>query len=137
MSDLKELDQFIASWQVDPLNAKPAFEAWHDLLQSQAGTSLDFKPRPGISYSLRAKNAAQKDRDLFVLVDVVDDEPESRWLSVCFYADLVDDPEERGDFVPGGLLGADAICFNLDEDDPEVRKYITERIREAAKRAAQ
>ena len=58
-----------------------------------------------MSYSLRAANAKNDERPLFVLVDVVDDEPEARWLSVCFYADMVNDPNELGDFVPSGSWG--------------------------------
>ncbi|MDE5879203.1 MAG: hypothetical protein K2G99_04150, partial [Desulfovibrio sp.] len=80
--------------------------------------------------------AAQQGRELFVLVDVVDDEPESRWLSVCFYADMVSDPDEQGDFVPQGLLGEDALCFNLDEDSADMRDYIAARLAEAARNAA-
>ena len=71
-----------------------------------------------------------------MLVDVVDDEPEARWLSVCFYADMVNDPEELGDFVPSGLMGKDACCLNLEEDDPAMRDYILARLGEAAASAA-
>ncbi len=137
MSVDTEIKDFLDSWQQDPLQAKPVFVSFEEYLAKQPGVNLDFKARPGISYSLRAKNAAQKNRELFVLVDVVDDDPGNRWLSVCFYADMVTDPEENGDFVPGGLLGEDAICFNLDEDDPQTRDYITKRIHEAAKNAAE
>ena len=133
---MQEVKQFEADWRADPLNVKPAFEAWEAFLGGLADVSLDFKARPGISYSLRARHAAQKDRELFVLVDVVDDEPESRWLSVCFYADMITDPDELGDFVPQGLMGADAMCFNLDEDSAEMRDYIAARLAEAAKNAA-
>lgn len=132
----QEVKQFEADWKEDPLHVKPAFEAWGQFLAGLADVSLDFKARPGISYSLRARHAAQKGRELFVLVDVVDDEPESRWLSVCFYADMVNDPDERGDFVPQGLMGEDAMCFNLDEDSPELRDYIAARLAEAARNAA-
>lgn len=132
----QEVKQFEAEWQADPLKVKPAFEAWERLLAGLADVSLDFKARPGISYSLRARHAAQKGRELFVLVDVVDDEPESRWLSVCFYADMVNDPDEKGDFVPQGLMGEDAMCFNLDEDSSEMRDYIAARLAEAARNAA-
>ena len=132
----EEVKQFEAGWKEDPLHVKPAFEAWERFLAGLADVSLDFKARPGISYSLRARHAAQKGRELFVLVDVVDDEPENRWLSVCFYADLVTDPDEQGDFVPQGLMGEDALCFNLDEDSPEMRDYITARLAEAAANAA-
>ena len=68
--------------------------------------------------------------------DVVDDEPEARWLSVCFYADMVNDPDELGDFVPSGLMGKDACCLNLEEDDPAMRDYILARLGEAAASAA-
>ena len=97
---------------------------------------FDFKARPGVSYSLRAANAKNDERPLFVLVDVVDDEPEARWLSVCFYADMVNDPDELGDFVPSGLMGKDACCLNLEEDDPAMRDYILARLGEAAASAA-
>lgn len=132
----KELDDFVAGWKTDKLNLRPAFLQYRDFLASLPGVTLDFKARPGISYSLRAKNAAQQQRELFVLVDVVDDEPESRWLSVCFYADMITDPDEQGDFVPEGLMGEDAACFNLDDENPEMQAYIAARLKEAAENAA-
>lgn len=135
-SSEQELRRFEEDWREDPLHVKQAFEAWHRFLAGLPDVGLEFKARPGISYSLRARHAAQKARELFVLVDVVDDEPESRWLSVCFYADMVSDPDEQGDFVPQGLLGEDAMCFNLDEDSPEMREYIAARLTEAARHAA-
>lgn len=131
------LDDFIANWKNDGLNLKPAFLEYLDFLKQQPGASLDFKMRPGISYSLRVKNAAQTKRDLYALIDVIDDDPDNRWLSVCFYADMVDDPDELGDFVPAGLLGEDARCFDLDEDDLAMRGYIQDRLKEAGRKAAQ
>lgn len=130
-----QVTEFLAGWQKDDLGLKPAFEEFQDFLQAVPGVSLDFKARPGISYSLRAKGPGQKKRELFTLVDVVDDEPDARWLSVCFYADMVTDPDEFGDFVPQGLLGEDAICFNLDKDDAALQGYILDRLKEAAKNA--
>ena len=124
------------NWQADPLKAKEAWVVYKDFLVGRPGVSLDFKARPGISYSLRARHEAQRKRELFVLVDVVDDEPESRWLSICFYADMVTDPDELGDYVPEGLMGEDACCFNLDEDDAAMRAYIAARLSEAARAAA-
>ncbi len=131
-----QLQDFINGWQKDNLNLKPAFLQYRDYLADLPDVCLDFKGRPGISYSLRAKNSAQQKRELFALVDVVDDEPESRWLSVCFYADMVTDPDEQGDFVPEGLLGENALCFNLDEDNADMCAYIQARLEEAAKSAA-
>ena len=133
----REIQDFLAGWQADPLKAKDAFVAYLALLQKQPDVTFSFKARPGISYSVRARHAAQQGRELFVLVDVVDDEPESRWLSVCFYADMIADPEEKGDFVPGGLMGEDAACFNLDADDTAMRDYIAARLSDALRAASQ
>lgn len=133
----QEFQDMLAAWQTDPVGARPAFEEYAARLAELPGVTLSFKARPGVSYSLRARHAAQKTREVFVLVDVVDDDPENRWLSVCFYADMMTDPDERGDFVPGGLMGADACCLTLDEDDGEMRAYIAARLAEAAAAAAE
>ncbi len=125
------VDAWLANWQVDPLKAKDAFVSLYSWLKEQ-NMLLEFKERPGISYSLRARHSAQQDRPLFVLIDVVDDDAEERWLSVCFYADMVQDPKELGDFVPQGLMGLNALCLNLEEDDAAMCAYIQERIVEAA-----
>ena len=130
------MKELMASWQTDPLKARDAFEQYANFLAAQEGITFDFKARPGVSYSLRARHKAQEKRELFVLVDVIDDEPESRWLSVCFYADMISDPDELGDFVPQGLMGEDACCFNLDSHDPEMQNYIAVRLGEAAAKAA-
>ncbi len=126
-----QIDQWLDAWKVDPLNAKEAFFAYYSWLKAE-GMELEFKERPGISYSLRAKHPSQQDRPLFVLIDVVDDDAEERWLSVCFYADMVQDREELGDFVPSGLMGLNALCLNLEEDDNVMRDYIQNRLTEAA-----
>ncbi len=68
------------------------------------------------------------------MVDVIEDT--TRWLSICFYGDMIADPEERGDFVPGGLLGEDAVCFDLEEQDETLVKYIETRLDEACTYAA-
>lgn len=133
---LKEVNDFLNSWTQDAIDAKSVFSRFADYLDSLPEVTLDFKARPGISYSLRAKNSAQKKRDLFVLVDVVDDDPDNRWLSICFYADMVNDPQEIGDFVPDGLMGENAICFNYDENEEKTASYIEERLKEAAKAAS-
>ncbi len=126
-----QIDTWLQDWKVDPLNAKEAFVGFYDWLKAE-NMELDFKQRPGISYSLRARHSLQKDRPLFVLIDVVDDIAEERWLSVCFYADMVQDSKELGDFVPSGLMGLNALCLNLEEDDVSMRDYIQNRLMEAA-----
>lgn len=132
----QELHEFLDGWKTDPQNAKAAFVAYMDFLAAHSGMSFTFKGRPGVSYSLRARHAAQTRRELFVLVDVVDDEPDNRWLSVCFYNDMVTDAEDLGDFVPDGLMNEDARCFNLESDDDRMRDYIMARLGEAAHNAA-
>ncbi len=127
---ISSIDAWLAAWTTDPLKAKDAFIALYTCLKEQE-MLLDFKERPGISYSLRARHPQQQDRPLFVLIDVVDDDADERWLSVCFYADMVQDPKELGDFVPQGLMGQNALCLNLEEDDAAMCSYIQERVREA------
>ena len=133
---LDKMQDFLASWQEDPVQAKDAFTEFWAFLSAQRNLQFSFKARPGVSYSLRAHHTAQKRRELFVLIDVVDDDPHNRWLSVCFYNDMVTDPDELGDFVPEGLFGEDACCFNLDEDNTTMRAYIAARLAEAVKAAA-
>ncbi|MDL2267497.1 hypothetical protein LJC46_05870 [Desulfovibrio sp. OttesenSCG-928-G15] len=132
MSMQPELDSFLDEWTTDTNDVKPTFNAIYAFLGGLDNVSLDFVARPGVSYSLRAKHAEQKNRTLFVLVDIIDDDPQARWLSVCFYDDLVMDPQEKGDVVPAGLMGEDARCFDLDEGSFEMQSYLLDRLREAA-----
>ena len=69
------------------------------------------------------------------MVDVIEDTP--RWLSVCFYNEMIGDPDENGDFVPDGLLGEDALCFDLEEFNEESIRYVQARMDEACRNAAQ
>lgn len=127
----QELNALLNAWTDTETRTRAAFIEFSDHLKAMDGLTLSFKGRPGVSYSLRAQHAAQTTRSLFVLVDVVDDDPAERWLSVCFYADMIEDPEELGDWVPGGLMEEDACCFNLEEDDAAMRQYIKDRLTEA------
>ena len=70
------------------------------------------------------------------MADVIDDDPTERWLSVCFYGDMVTDPDEKGDLIPEGLMGDDGYCFDLDEYDEEGVEYIKARLTEAFESAA-
>ncbi|MDO5537006.1 MAG: hypothetical protein Q4F72_05720 [Desulfovibrionaceae bacterium] len=137
MNEQAAFDSFLKDWEVDPLGAKKVLEGYRALLAGMEGVSLKYHCRPGVSYSIRAKGKGQTGRDLFVLVDVVDDDPAERWLSVCFYADLITDPDELGDWVPEGLGGEDAACFNYDEASADMEAYIADRLKEAAAKACQ
>ncbi len=131
-----ELDTFIDSWTADSNLMKQAFTRLKCHLFDKDNISFDFIGRPGVSYSLRAKHDNQKNRELFVMVDVIDDDPNERWLSVCFYGDLLTDPEEKGDLVPEGLAGDDGYCFDLDEWGEGDIAYIEARLDEAFSNAA-
>ena len=128
----QELNTFIEEWKASPdkNSNKATFLRFKDHLSAKKGVTLDFIARPGVTYSLRAVHAKQKDKKLFVMVDVIEDV--ERWLSVCFYGDMIQDPDSKGDMVPGGLLGEDAVCFDLEEQDEELIQYIVTRLDEAA-----
>jgi hypothetical protein len=130
----QEIELFVAKWVKSPERNKEAFIELKGHLESMAGVSLSFHPRPGLTYSLRAVQARQKEKSLFVMVDVIEDDP--RWLSVCFYGDMISDPQEKGDFVPGGLLGQDARCFDINRYSEEELRYIKARMDEACMVAA-
>ena len=134
MSKDKEISAFIANWSKDDNLCKNAFIELKDYLSAKDDIVLDFIAREGLTYSLRATHVHQKNRPLFVMVDVIEDEP--RWLSVCFYGQMVTDPEETGDFVPDGLLGEDALCFDLESYQSRILGYLRDRIDEAHRRAA-
>lgn len=125
------LDTFISDWKETDTKTRQAFVELVDHLNTLADTSLDFNARPGVTYSLRPRHAAQNKRPLFAMVDVIDDDPEDRWLSVCFYGEMVTDPDEAGDQVPEGLLGEDACCFDLYEYDAGDMAYVKARLTQA------
>ena len=128
-----EMSEFLEGWTNDPQDMKGAFIRLKERVSGKEHVTFTFISRPGVSYSLRAAmdNLGEKGRPLFVMIDIIDDDPENRWLSVCFYDDMVEDPDEKGDFVPGGLLGEDGLCFDLDEHDEALISYVGQRIDEA------
>ena len=128
-----ELSAFIEEWIETPEKNRELFLHFREYLGKKEGVTLEFIPRPGLTYSLRAVHAAQKKRGLFAMVDVIEDTP--RWLSVCFYAEMITDPEDKGAFVPEGLFGEDAVCFDIEEWDAELIRYIEIRLDEACRNA--
>lgn len=132
--NLLELQSFVDDWTETDERNKEAFIRLKSHLDAKDGVQLEFIPRPGVTYSLRAAHQNQKQRSLFVMVDVIEDEP--RWLSVCFYGEMITDPDEQGDFVPEGLLGEDAMCFDIDEYDDGFLQYVESRMDEAYQSAA-
>ena len=126
---MTELAAFIESWTDDQNGVKKAFLRLKTVLEGLQGATVNFIPRPPASYSLRAE--PHRGRPVITMVDVATLDGE-RFLSVCFYADTITDPEERGDLIPGGLLSQDGYCFDLDSGDDEAVDYLETRILEAA-----
>jgi hypothetical protein len=128
---LREMQTFLDEWEESPLQVKRSFLRLKDHVAAKGEQQFTFKARPGISYSLRARHPSQKRRDLFVIIDIIDDDPSNRWLSVCFYPDMISDYEERGNLIRSGLLGEDGYCFDYEEWDEEYLSYLLARIDEA------
>lgn len=133
---LAEIDLFIENWKGASLPMRDCFVKLYKEALARPGTTLQFAARPGVSYSLRPRHEAQTERELFAIIDVIDDDPEDRWLSVCFYEDMISDPEGRGEVIPGGLAGSDGYCFDMYDNDEEYTAYIIARINEAGASAA-
>ena len=131
--DCNKMLEFLEGWTNDPHDMKGAFIRLNDRMSGKEHVTFAFISRPGVSYSLRAAmdNLGKGGRPLFVMIDIIDDDSENRWLSVCFYANMIEDPDEKGDFVPEGLLGEDGCCFDLYENNEDMILYIEQRIDEA------
>jgi hypothetical protein len=132
---MEEVYKFLSEWTEDALGTKPIFLSLLENIMAKEDIEVAFNARPGISYSLRGVQKQRKDRPLFVMIDVIDDDPKQRWLSVCFYGDMINDPEDLGDLIPGGLLGSDGYCFDLTDSDEENKVYVGKRIQEAYEKA--
>ncbi len=133
MKNRADIIDFINKWQKDYGNQPMLdwFKKMLNLLENMKDIDLEFMARPGVSYSLRPRLKQQSKRNLFAIVDVIDDEPENRWLSVCFYRDMISDPNELGQVIPGGLAGEDGYCFDMFADDADMGGYLVTRLEEA------
>jgi len=135
----EQMEVLLRDWREQRGNLVPVFVRLHEILGKDGETVFSFKARPGVSYSLRAAYRSASDTSdigsLFALVDIIDDDPSARWLSVCFYAESVTDPEERGNLIPGGLLGEDGYCFDIFEEDEGLMAYLEARAEEAREKS--
>lgn len=123
------LNQLLQTWEDAPSHTKKAFLHLKDHLCYKTDLTLDFVARPGVTFSLRAKHDRQQ-QALFTMIDIIDDDPTNRWLSVCFYDDMISDPDDIGDFVLEGLLGENAHCFHIEAWDGSLMRYMIDRIDE-------
>ena len=58
-----EYEAFLKAWTEDPVGAKPVLVRYRELLSALPGVELSTKCRPGVSFSLRARAAAQQKRE--------------------------------------------------------------------------
>lgn len=137
-STFNEINEFVTQWNDNGNRCKDCFLRLKEHCEGMDGIQLEWIARPGITYSLRATHPQQadSDRNLFAMIDIIDDDPSDRWLSVCFYNDMVSDPDEAGDYVPEGLLGQDALCFDVESWDEGHLGYVESRLSEACSCAA-
>ncbi|TKB24859.1 hypothetical protein FCL47_16600 [Desulfopila sp. IMCC35006] len=133
---VQEIESFLQSWQGDKQPMREWFRQFYQQVSQMEGVGLTFVARPGVSYSIRPVHVNQAVRDKFAIVDVIDDDPNERWLSVCFYEDMITDPDGRGEIIPGGLSGSDGYCFDMYNNDEELGHYLLARLQEAATAAA-
>ena len=131
----QELDTFLAGWEDNALQVKKSFVLLKNYVADKTDLAFVFRARPGVSYSLRVKHKLQTKRELFVIMDVIED-PENRWLSICFYPDMITDPDDKGVLIPLGLLGEDGYCFDFEERDDEYLQYLLARLDEAHENAS-
>lgn len=133
---IEEVDNFLNGWQSADEGMKNCFAELLSCVRNLDMVTLEFVARPGVSYSLRPKHDKQVERNLFAIIDVIDDNPDERWLSVCFYGDMITDAEKRGEIIPGGLAGSDGYCFDVDSPDESMTDYLKKRLVEACGNAA-
>ncbi len=131
----EELDTFLAGWEDNALQVKKSFVLLKNYVADKTDLAFVFRARPGVSYSLGVKHKLQTKRVLFVIMDVIDD-PENRWLSICFYPDMITDPDDKGVLIPLGLLGEDGYCFDVEEWDDVYLQYLLARLDEAHENAS-
>lgn len=132
---MNELNELLDNWTDTESKTKQAFMEIYEHLKTLEDISFDFNARPKVSYSLRPKHNTQKARSLFAMVDIIDDDPDERWLSICFYGEMITDPDEAGDLIPEGLLGEDGYCFDMYEYDKDEVEYIKQRLSQAHENA--
>ena len=132
----EELQAFMVSWLDSSGKTKKAFELLLEHLVAKNGIELNFHARPGVSYSLRTALSRQTLRPFFSIIDIIDD-PDARWLSVCFYNGTIADPDSKGTLIPQGILGEDGYCFDLEEFDETILCYLESRMDEAYASALQ
>ena len=131
-----EFKAYMNDWAEYSQEVKNSFLALFNILSIRPDVTFDFNIRPGVSASFKSyvKMNDPPDTRLFSVIDIIDQDPQNIWLSICFYADMISDPDDLGNLIPNGLLDEDGHCFDVFEDDEGLMKYIKSRIDEAYRR---
>lgn len=129
---MSEIDAFLQNWGEDSQEVRELFHRLYSLLRDCPLLTLRWKAEPGVVYSLRGALKEARTDDLsgdIVRIDVVDDDPEERWLSIRLTAALGDAPGETWETLPGALSGRAAFCLDVDECDDETTATLPELFR--------
>jgi len=136
--DSTEFIEYMNTWAEYSQEVKDAFSGLYNILASTPDVKFDFNIRPGVSTSFKSylkKNDPRNPQQLFSVIDIIDQDPQNIWLSVCFYADMITDPDDLGNLIPKGLLEEDGYCFDVFEEDNALMDYLKIRIEEAHEKA--
>jgi hypothetical protein len=133
MDEHHTLLNVLQNWEDNTRGVKNAFLRLQNKLTAKENGRITFKSRPGVSHSLRVsvRPAGRAEDRLFTLIDIIDDDPQNRWLSVCFYENTITDNAALGNLIPKGILGEDGYCFDVFEYDESLLVYLENKIDEA------
>lgn len=136
---MHEIDCFLRDWGLDSLEVKRLFSQLYKLLQGCPALTLHWDARPEVVYSLRAALKEAKSPGIsgdVALIDIIDDDPEERWLSIRLNAELIGCCHKEWEILPGGLSGHDALCIDVDENEEGLSDYLVELFEDALKKLA-
>lgn len=127
----------IPVWRGGRESLEQTFKALKARAEELCGVGLSVQPRSGIGHSFRGITEDRADRPVWVLLDVLEPDNEPWWLSICFFADSITDPDDLGEVIPGGLFGADGYCFDIEKNDEQIINYLSQRLTEAWQSASE
>ena len=130
----RELDTFLSGWPKDQSALKQAYLDLIESVKSKPLATWSFVSRAGISYSFRGQTSeakADRERPVFLVMDVIPEQEGPFWLSVCFYEDEITDPDGEGNAIPQGLFQETGYCFDIDDVEAGMVDYLKQRVNEA------
>jgi hypothetical protein len=129
-----EENRLAGIWPEDQPGLWSIFRELVAYAQDRTASRTSIVERPGVSFSFRAEPSRPvkgRARPVFFLMDAVVSEQDPWFLSVCFYDDEISDPRELGNPIPRGLYDETGFCFDVDDYNADLLKYLEDRISEA------